>query len=75
MTKMGVSRSLTAGLAVFFTVAILFSFRTALAADKPLQFGFLELQAFTIVIDLEKLDRFQGGFIEAQDKDYPYVIE
>jgi hypothetical protein len=75
MTKMGVSRSLAAGLAVFITVAILFSSRTVLAADKPPQFENLGSRAVTIVIGLEKLAWFQDGFIEAQDKDYPYVIE
>ena len=75
MTKMGVSRSLAAGLAVFFTVAILFSSRTVLAADKPLQLENRESQAVTIVLDLKKLAWVHGATIETQDKDYPHVIE
>ena len=75
MINMGVSRSLAAGLAVFFTVAILFSSRTVLAADKPLQFENHEAQAVTIVLDLEKLTWVNGATIEKKDKDYPHVIE
>jgi hypothetical protein len=75
MTKMGVSRSLAAGLAVFFTVAILFSSRTVLAADKPLQLENRESQAVTIALDLEKLAWVHGATTETQDKDYPHVIE
>lgn len=75
MTKMGVSRSLAAGLAVFFTVAILFSSRTVLAADKPLQLENRESQAVTIALDLKKLAWVHGATIETQDKYYPHVIE
>jgi len=75
MTKMGVSRSLAAGLAVFFPVAILFSSRTVLAADKPLQPENCESQAVTIALDLEKLTWVHGATIDTQDKDYPHVIE
>ena len=75
MTKMGVSRSLAAGLAVFFTVAILYSSRTVLAADKPLQLENRESQAVTIALDLKKLAWVPGATIETQDKDYPHVIE
>ena len=75
MTKMGVSRSLAAGSAVFFTVAILFSSRTVLAADKPIQLENRESQAVTIALDLEKLTWVHGAYFEKLDKDYPHVIE
>ena len=75
MTKMDVSRSLAAGLAVFFTVAILFSSRTVLAADKPLQLENRESQAVTMALDLDKLAWVHSTYIETQDKDYPHVIE
>lgn len=75
MTITGVSRSLAVGSAVFFTVAILFSSRTVLAADKPPQLENRESQAVTIALDLKKLTWAHDAFIEMQDKDYPHVIE
>lgn len=75
MTKIGVSRSLPVGLAAFFTVAILFSSWTVLAADKPLQLENREAQAVSEALDLEKFSRVHGAIIKTQDKDYPLVIE
>lgn len=75
MTITGVSRSLAAGLAVFFTVAILFSSRAVFAAGKPLQLENRESQAAPIVIDPEKWAGDHGASIETKDKDYPHVNE
>lgn len=75
MTKIGVSRSLAVGSAVFFTVAISFSSRAVLAADKPLQLENRESQAVTIALDLEELTWVHGAYFDTQDKDYPHVIE
>ena len=75
MTKTGVSRSLAAGLAEFFTVAILFFCRAVFAAGKPLQLENRESQAATILIDLEKWAWDHGASIETKDKDYPHLIE
>ncbi len=75
MTIMGVRRSLAVGSAVFFTVAILFSSRTVLAADKPPQLENRESLAVTTALDLEKLAWVHVAYIEMLDKDYPHVIE
>jgi len=75
MTKIGVSRSQPVGSAAFFTVAVIFSSWTVLAADKPLQLENCGPQAVTSALDVEKLARVHGTEIEMQDKDYPRVIE
>lgn len=74
MTKIGVSRSLAVGSAAFFTVAILFSSRAVLAADKPLQLEYREAKAVEEALDLEKFSAVHGAIIETQGKDYPLVI-
>jgi hypothetical protein len=65
MTKSGACLSLSAGLAVFITLAISFSPRLALAGARLLRLAVHESLAVAITID----------FVEWQDKDYPHVIE
>lgn len=65
MTKSGACLSLSAGLAVFFTLAISFSSRVALTVA-----WFLRLQDHESLAVANTID-----FVEWRDKDYPHVIE
>ncbi len=65
MTKSGACLPLSAGLAVFFTLAISFFSQVALAVARFLRLEIHESLAVAISID----------FVEWRDKDYPHVIE
>lgn len=65
MTKSGACLSLSAGLAVFFTLAISYLSRLTHAVARFLCLEVYESLAVAITID----------FVEWRDKDYPHVIE